>query len=129
MVEWVGNETTTHATLKASCQAAAVESDGISQFFKRQEIMMQTHKEQIDSLTAGVQSLQVRGRVQWPDGPRRCWACGSTDHLRREFPQGREQSRSRADFRPNRSSYAIRRDVLLDQPCIELLESVRRPVC
>ena len=105
VVEWVGNETTTHATLKAACQEeAAVEPDGITQFLKRQEIMMQAHKEQIDSLAAAVQSMQVRGRVQWPDGPRRCWACASTDHGRRDCPQGRVQSRTRADFRPNPSS-------------------------
>ena len=104
VVEWVGNETTTHATLKGVCQEAAVVPDGITEFLKRQEIMMQAQKKQIDSLAAAVQSLQIRGRVQWPDGPRRCWACGSTDHLRRDCPQGRAQSRSRTDFRPNPSS-------------------------
>ena len=112
VVEWIGNETTTHATLKAACQeAAAVEPDDITQFLKRQETIMQRQEtiiqgqnEKIDSLAAAFQSFQDTGRVQWPDEPRRCWACGSTDHLRRNCPQGRVQSRSRADFRPNPSS-------------------------
>ena len=60
-MEWVGNETTTHATLKGVCQEAAVVPDRITEFLKRQEIMMQAQKEQIDSLAAAVQSLQVRG--------------------------------------------------------------------
>ena len=39
----------TLATLKGVCQEAAVVLDGITEYLKREEIMMQAQKEQIDT--------------------------------------------------------------------------------
>jgi hypothetical protein len=102
VVDWAGGDLL--AVVNVCSQEAAVMPDGITEFLKRQEAMMEAQKKQIDDLAAAVQSLQGRDRRQRLGEPRLCWACGSTDHLRRDCPRGRIPSRRQADFRPNPSS-------------------------
>ena len=101
-MDWAGGDQPT-VVVNTCSQEAAVMPDGITEFLKRQETMMQAQKKQIDDLAAAVESLQGRDRRQGPGEPRLCWACGSTDHLRRDCPRGRIPSRRYADFRPNPS--------------------------
>ena len=101
VVDWAGGDQP--AVVRVVSQEAAAMPDGIAEFLKRQEAMMQAQNKQIGDLAAAVQSLQGRDRRQRHDGPRLCWACGSADHMRRNCPT--EQARAGGNNRASKSDF------------------------
>ena len=101
VVDWAGGDQP--AVVRVVSQEAATMPDGIAEFLKRQEAMMQAQNKQIGDLAAAVQSLQGRDRRQQHDGRRLCWACGSADHMHCNCPT--EEARARGNNRASKSDF------------------------
>ena len=98
-IQWLGNSPVKHQREAAVHEVKAVEGTaGLQSLLARQGEQLQRQQEQIQSILQVMTQQPIR---RWNRGPRRCYKCQSTEHLKRDCPHLQSSPTSRGPHQGN----------------------------